>query len=542
MVSRKPRRSEGSISQSRVITPFGPDYMRFIRELLCFVMFISLKCCALRVPVRFRTISAAAAPRNLDTLPSIIVKNDKLKHFEKGYPLVYVDAITKLVGNPQAGKDVLVKDSSGSVVARGFYNPHSMFRVRMVAMKDDPHFNAEMSNLIQVRIKQAMALRRSLLLPRDGTNVYRLVNCEGDFLSGLIIDVLGSSVVIQSSAVWVELQREHIESALSSLPELKDKSMIWRRSEDRLQKDGIDELVRTDSLTTEKAILGDKDATISVSTSVANEVVTENGLKYSIDPIGGQKTGFYCDQRDNRLYLRSVSAGKTVLDLYCYSGGFSMNALRGGARSVTAVDSSLKAMESVRENMILNGFDAQYAMKQTGFADSVDSLPVVELSSETNAKIALGGTEAGVATVADTQHSAVPVSIPDGTIELVKGEAERVMKALLEQGKQFDIVICDPPKLAPTRTSLHRAVRKYAKINAMAMQLVDAKQGGLLLTCTCSAAMTQSEQFVEMLQDAAQAAGRKITVLRTANAAPDHTVAAAYPEGRYFTSVLLYVQ
>lgn len=504
--------------------------MRLIQFVVYFVMFMSRIVFALRRPVVYARAITTTGAWKVDGLPSVVVRNDKAKYFETGYPLVYVDAITKLVGNPQAGDDVLVKDSSGAAIGRGFYNPHSMFRVRMMAMKNDPQFGNELSDLISVRIKQAMALRRSLLLPKAGTDTYRLVNCEGDFLSGLIIDVLGSTVVIQSSAVWVELQRQHIESAVRTVPELADKTILWRKSEDRLQKDGLDEISKAADNgqqlhTSEGIAISDTQGTETEaqSGSVTSYVVNENGLKYSIDVITGQKTGFYCDQRDNRLYLRSLSAGKTVLDLYCYGGGFSLNALQGGAASVVAVDSSLKAMESVRENMILNGFNAKYDMTQSGIVDSKDVTDGESTSVDAAAKLC------------DNNHS------HRGAIELMKGEAERVMKTLLEQGRQFDMVICDPPKLAPTRASLHKATRKYEKINAMAMQLVSA-QGGLMLTCTCSAAMTQSGLFLAMLQHAATAAGRKITVLRTANAAPDHTVAVAYPEGRYFTSVLLYVQ
>lgn len=524
--------------------------MRLAHTILYLAMLISRVIGFVRTPARIRALSTTVGAWKIDELPAVVVRNDKAKYFQNGYPLVYVDAIAKLVGHPQAGEDVLVKDNSGTAIGRGFYNPHSMFRVRMVAMKDDSQFGYELKDLIVQRIQQAMALRRSLLLPRQGTNVYRLVNCEGDHLSGVIIDVLGFNVVIQSSAVWVELHREHIEAAVKCIPELADKNILWRRSEDRLYKDGIDEVnkLSADALLpehhadtgTEEVTEGnthntsesiDSSSALNVcaadSESVANEVVVENDLKFSIDATGGQKTGFYCDQRDNRLYLRSISAGKSVLDLYCYSGGFSLNALQGGASSVMAVDSSLKAMESVKENMILNGFDVSHSMKPSGFADTSEAPEFGDSASSASVHSVNG----------DVSHK----NGKSGQIELVKGEAERVMKTLAEQGRQFDIVICDPPKLAPTKTSLHRAARKYEKVNSMAMQLVSA-QGGLLLTCTCSAAMTQSGQFLGMLQDAAAQAGRKITVLRMANAAPDHTVAVSYQEGQYFTSVLLYVQ
>jgi 23S rRNA G2069 N7-methylase RlmK/C1962 C5-methylase RlmI len=188
------------------------------------------------------------------------------------------------------------------------------------------------------------------------------------------------------------------------------------------------------------------------------------------------------------LFFRSLSSGQSVLDTYCYTGGFSLNAAVGGAQLVTSVDSSKKAMDALRENIALNKQDPSL-------------------------------------------------------FRLIQGDAVAVMQELVLQNATFDVVICDPPKLAPSRTGLAKATGKYKKINSLAMKLV--KPGGLLLSCTCSAAMTQAQPpvggFEAMLQEAAQAAGREVTVLRSAGAAMDHPVMLSYPEGRYLTAVLLAV-
>jgi len=417
---------------------------------------------------------------------------------EQGDPLVFSGAIAKTNGSPKVGDEVLVKDHQGSVLARGLFNPHSMYRVRVIASKHDTHFDAPLAELIKHRIEQAVSARGAMLLPRDDTDVFRLVNSEGDRLSGVIIDVIGSTVVVQSSALWVEMQKESIEAALRSVSQFQGKAILWRKALTRLNQDGLKEFAADVASNTAAAAFSiDSDEPPS-DVSGDSEVVTENGIKYKLCAATDQKTGFYCDQRENRLLIRSMSKGKTVLDAYCYTGGFTLNAVTGGAAQVTSIDSSARAIESLSENLALNGF--------TSFNSSAEDS-------------------------ADDQR---------GQVELVKGEAERTMQELINQGRTFDMVICDPPKLAPKRADLPRATRKYKQINTLAMQLV-SKKGGLLLTCTCSAAMTHSGKFEEMVHSAARAAGRDVTIVSKSGAAPDHPTVVACPESNYLTALLLYV-
>ena len=200
--------------------------------------------------------------------------------------------------------------------------------------------------------------------------------------------------------------------------------------------------------------------------------IREYDCLYKIQPQFGQKTGFYCDQRDNRQLIRRLSRGRSVLDMYCYSAGFSINAMKGAASSVTAVDSSAAALDLAKKNIILNNM-----------------MSVQSTASDTSSSGSSGGDGSG-----------------SSGIKLIRSDAIAFMKAAVATGTSYDVVICDPPKLAPTKKSLDRATGTYTLINALAMQLV--RPGGLLLTCTCSGAMTQDQNFHKILLQAAKNAKR----------------------------------
>lgn len=434
---------------------------------------------------------------------AVVLERGKAKLFQDGNPLIYGGACRGVVGDEElsAGQEVLVVESSGTCIGRGVYNPHSQYRVRLLARADEKSFSMPFEELIRSRFRQAISVRGALGLGLGGseeapaTTVYRLVNGEGDRLSGLIVDVIGDVVVIQSSALWVELNKTKIERALRDV--LSERSLglrdantqfLWRQAGSRLRQDGAAEigldLSDSDgsSSSSSSPVEGEEGEEGSGSTLLEQQVVLENGVKYSTDPFAGQKTGFYADQRENRDMIRRLARGKSVLDAFCYTGGFSVNAMLGGAASVTAVDSSAKALEEVARNVELNGVDA-------------------------------------------------------GRVRVEKGDALAFMRGQIEEGAQFDIVICDPPKLAPKRSSLPKAVGKYTHINKLGMALT--RSGGLFLTCTCSAAMTQQpEIFRAMLLDAARKAGVEVTILSTTGAASCHAVHPAYPQGAYLTAVL----
>ncbi|KAF3327809.1 Ribosomal RNA large subunit methyltransferase I [Carex littledalei] len=258
-----------------------------------------------------------------------------------GNPMVYSGAVDRIKGRPapKTGDMVLVSDGSENPIGWGLYNSVSMYCVRLMQLEQDatrdPSCILNMENLLQKRFSAAMDLRTSLGLPSADTNVYRLINSEGDRLSGLIVDVFGEVAVIASSAAWVEKYRQQIESLVSQVSGIRH--TWWRSSVDILKEEGL-QVEQSHSPVAQKF------------------KVVENGVYYQVSPEG-QKTGFYADQRENRRLISSLSKDKKVLDLCCYTGGFSLGALLGGAHHVTGVDSSMSAIELANENIHLNNLD-----------------------------------------------------------------------------------------------------------------------------------------------------------------------------------------
>ncbi|KAK3233929.1 hypothetical protein CYMTET_55801 [Cymbomonas tetramitiformis] len=250
--------------------------------------------------------------------------------------------------------------------------------------------------------------------------------------------------------------RQVITKALRDITGVSD--IIWRVA-DVMRLEGLEE---REAESSDDAL---DDVPQEDSEAVGDTQIMDRGIKYWVNGKS-QKTGFYCDQRESRARVRELSAGKRVLDLCCYSGGFALNAAMGGAESVVAVDSSGPALDIARANATLNGVE--------------------------------------------------------GICRFEKADCAKFMKAAAAAGDLFDIVVLDPPKLAPTRGSLRKARHKYRTLNALAMRLVPP--GGLLMTCSCSGAMTQSGEFVDVVKEASVQVRRDITLLRKAGAAPCHTV------------------
>lgn len=413
-------------------------------------------------------------------IAKVVLKKGKTQLFRDGSPMVYSGAVDCVIGKPpQTGDAVLVTDRARQPFAWGIYNSVSMFCVRIVQTEDeasrDPSCVLDMERIIESRIAGAVELRKQLDLPSKDTNVYRLVNSEGDRLSGLIADVLGDHIVVASSASWVEKYRPTIEGALITSTGLG--SITWRPSLEMLKEEGHEIGVENPSQSSTEL-----DAVDAVASDDEIEVF-ENGIRYKAS-LSGQKTGFYADQRDSRLALRAVCRSKTVLDLCCYSGGFSLNAAVGGASHVTGVDSSEPAVELATANVVRNELDPS-------------------------------------------------------SCTFVRADVTHFLKEAVAEGRAWDVVVLDPPKLAPNRKALQKALSRYRTLNSLAMRVT--KPGGLLMTCSCSGAMTQSRSFVSVLKDASATVGRRLIQLRYAGAAPDHTLDVAYPEGEYLTNVLLRV-
>lgn len=433
--------------------------------------------------------------------------------------------------------------TQASIIGYGIYNPNSMYRVRILChqrsdpllfqtiqqihlassnkQKEHQQYHEALQTILEWKLLAALQCRTFINLPSNSTDTFRWINGEGDGLSGLCIDVIGlKAVVVMSSAAWVEIHQDTIQQAIRNVLIQQNATfpskveIIWRSTSSRLQQDGYYTISSTNSNSdnhdyehvkddkeVEHDIIIDRNDDLSNPTPDSSHarfdknfiIGTESNIKYKISPWSGQKTGFYCDQRDNRQRISSLCKEKHVLDLCCYTGGFALNAaMNGGATFVLGVDSSQEAIERARENAyILN-----------------------ELSSS--------------------------------QIQFERADIGIFMKKAFQSKQYYDVVILDPPKLAPSISSLDRSSRKYATLNRDAIQLVNPSRGGLLLTCTCSAAMTQREGgrfFLQTVQSAAMSAQRSITLLQLHGAAPCHTLspAATYPSGAYLTAALFFV-
>jgi len=324
--------------------------------------------------------------------------------------------------------------------------------VRLLAFSSEK-LGSDLKAIVLYRLKYAIEKRKKIDLPNNDTNIFRLVNSEADRLSGLTIDVAADTLILSVTAYWVMFYRDIIQACLK---ELGFKNTIWRKQFNALAQDGWKEEVK--EADTEQLI-----------------TVKENGLLYQIDVGLGQKTGFYCDQRDNRFLVRKYAKEKTVLDCFCYSGGFALSAAIAGAKKVVGIDSSAAAIKLANANIALNKMR---------------------------------------------------------NVEFVEAKVEEYLAA----APGFDFIIMDPPKLAPTINSLPRAKQKYLKLNAMAMSVLPAN--GLLLTCSCSNALSE-EDFTYVLKLAAKKAGREISILKKMHASADHPFLEKSKYGNYLKVVLL---
>ena len=402
------------------------------------------------------------------------------------------------------------------LIGYGVYNPKSMYRVRIL-MHDTMHpgltkeirsmrkqiqrggdsqslFDAthQLRLILEKKISDATKTRLAMNLPSPSSDTYRLVNGEGDGISGLAVDILGGkTAIVMSSAAWCEIHRDTIlavlEESLKEHPSYRNTNMdiVWRNTPSRLKQDGYEVVVPSSE---------DNDDDDNMYTKTADEmsvIASENSVKYITYPYSdGQKTGFYCDQRDNRLMIAQLCKNKRVLDLCCFNGGFALTAMIQGASSAIGVDSSQDAVDAATANAKLNG-------------------------------------------------------LTDSDISFVKADIATFMKNAIDANNDYDVIILDPPKLAPSVSSLERASKKYHALNRDAMNLINKEKGGLLLTCTCSAAMTQQDggqYFLNVVNGAALSARRRVTLLRVSGAAPCHTQSpASFPAGQYLTAALFHV-
>mmetsp|Transcript_5050 Transcript_5050/g.10629 ORF Transcript_5050/g.10629 Transcript_5050/m.10629 type:complete len:565 (+) Transcript_5050:173-1867(+) len=439
----------------------------------------------------------------LGSLVAVYVSRDdaqkhKGKKYKKGKPSnepVY--AHTNYDSSEAAQHHATINNSQ--LIGYGVYNPHSMYRVRIlchatqhpVLAKDskrkqktrvEDHDSEILKSILERKMSDAMNLRLAMNLPSESTDTYRLVNGEGDGCSGLAVDIIGgSTAIVMSSAAWCEVHKvaivEVLEGLLNDHPSYNgvDIDIIWRNTPSRLKQDGYELSFESEA--------SDEDDT--------EVIATESSVKYLTYPYSnGQKTGFYCDQRDNRLMVAEYCRDKRVLDLCCYNGGFALNAMVQGAAQCVGVDSSQDAIDAATANAMKNELDP-------------------------------------------------------AKVSFVREDIAVYMKSAMNEEEEFDVIVLDPPKLAPNLSTLDKASRKYHALNRDAMNLINREKGGLLLTCTCSAAMTQKDggqYFLNTVNGAGLSAKRRVTLLRVNGAAPCHTQSpASFPAGAYLTAALFHV-
>ncbi|HKA88555.1 MAG TPA: class I SAM-dependent rRNA methyltransferase [Haliangiales bacterium] len=381
-------------------------------------------------------------------MANLVVKRGRAKPLWFGHPWLYSEAVDRVDADAAPGDDVRVVDSDGKFLGRGFYNPRSQIVVRMGSRRDEPLDGA----WLRAGLVRARDLRARLCLPSERTDAYRLVNSEGDWLPGLIVDVLGDAAVVQMTTLAMKRREADVFDAVAEV--VAPRTVYETAAGGVAQIEGFSAQSR-----------------VARGEPRSQVVCRENGFVLEVEPLAGQKTGAFLDQRENRLRVERLARGARVLDLYSYVGGFAMAAARGGATATTAVDASARALERAAHHFELNG---------------------------------LGG------------------------LTTVENDAFRYLEQAPAGG--FDLIVCDPPKFARARKDVEAALKGYRRLNQLALQAL--APDGILCTASCSQ-LIDAVELERVVAAAAKDAGRRVQVLEVASQAPDHVVPVAFPEGRY---------
>lgn len=392
---------------------------------------------------------------------AIYLKRGKEASLERFHPWIFSGAVARSVGDIDEGDIVSVFAHDGSHIGIGHYQIGSI-AVRMLDFGPEPV--PVDSAFFSSRLAEAYRLRQALRLIRPDNNAFRLVHGEGDFLPGLVVDVYGPTAVVQAHSPGMHFSRDTIARAIVELPGLGVSNVYYKSETTLPYKAHLDPV--------NDYIIG----------SYAGDEALENGLRFHVDWLKGQKTGFFLDQRDNRSLLEHYAQGKRVLNMFCYTGGFSVYAMRGGAVSVDSVDSSAKAVSLTDANISLN-------------------FP------------------------GETRHRSHAI------------DAFKFLDAM-EPGA-FDLVILDPPAFAKHRSATPNALRGYQKLNARAMEKMPS--GSILFTFSCSQAVSR-EQFRLAVFSAAAQTRRRVRILHQLTQPADHPVNIYHPEGEYLKGLVLYIE
>lgn len=407
-------------------------------------------------------------------MPSLILKPGREKSLLRRHPWIFSGALERVEGDPVSGSTVDVLDAKGRFVARAAYSPASQIRARVWTFDPQEQVDAD---FFRRRIRAAIKMRRTLNLfpplqgwsspgdgPGVGSDAFRLIHAESDHIPGLIVDRYGDVLVLQSLTAGSEFWREAIADILL---EESGAAAIYERSDaDVRQLEGLAPRVgplRGDFPNNEHPV-----------------TISEYGLKFLVNIASGHKTGFYLDQRHNRRRVGQLAAGRDVLNCFCYTGGFSVHALAGGAKSVLSVDSSADALALGRENIALNQLPAEKA-------------------------------------------------------DWLEGDVFELLRKFRDQARSFDMIILDPPKFAATAAQAEKAARGYKDINLLAFKLL--RPGGILVTFSCSGGV-DAALFQKIVAGAALDAGADAQIVEYLSQGADHPVSLHFPEGAYLKGLV----
>ena len=389
---------------------------------------------------------------------SVRLKKGKEKAVKQLHPWVFSGAIDQVIGKPENGDIIMVTDSNHDFLAYGFYNSQSRVAVRLLEWNLETEIN---ESWWRKKIRKAVISRQELYT--EHTNTYRLIFSEADYLPGLIVDRYADFLSVQILTSGVERIKNILLNELQEL--LTPKGIFDRSDASARAHEGLE--------ASSGGVLLGAEPPEFVS-------VKENGIFYQVNIAEGQKSGFYCDQRDNRKLISDYAKDKRVLDCFSYSGGFGLNALNMGASEVISIDSSAPALETLKRNMEINSFN----------------------------------------------------HIPHC---LIQSDVNKQLRIFREENEKFDLIILDPPKYAPSRSALTKASRAYKDLNRLAMLLLE--EGGLLATFSCSGAVDIS-LFKQIIAWAALDAGKDVQFIHQFSQPADHPVRSSFPEGEYLKGLL----
>lgn len=390
-------------------------------------------------------------------LPRVVLAPGREAPFQGGHPWLFSGAVGSVSGQPADGDEVEVVTAEGAFVARGLYNGRSQIRVRLYRWEPAPLDDAFFS----LRIHDAVRLRSGVLGLGDPGGACRLVFSEGDGLSGLTVDRYGPYLSVQFTGLGMAMRREPLLDALEGA--VAPEGLVLRTEKGILEEEGLE--LRDGPL---RGVVPEEPFEIR-----------EGGLRFAVDLRTGQKTGFYLDQRENRARAASYAAGRSVADVCCYSGSFSVALAASGATSVTGVDASGPALALAASNAERNGVEGI-----TGFA---------------------------------------------------RADAFRWLEGEAEAGRRYGMIVLDPPRFARTRKGVRQALQAYERLNRLALGCLEGD--GILVTCSCSGRVT-AEEFTAAVGRASSGARRTVQVLESRGQAPDHPVAASCPESSYLKCLI----